>query len=202
MSEKTKQLDNCSFRVDLGSEIRSMSGGGVRSLLGLFAHLESLEMRHEPGPERAADGNQSSRSREVLAKGQPFAAARSKRICYRELGSQVISTAKSQVRILRARTQEIQSLVLINNWPVANRLWSELLPDCRTPLFMLCFLEELWGIIPSRPDSNDRPLARHWQQFILVQAEVEILLARRQSLLELSDTLETHLGLWLKHFGE
>jgi hypothetical protein len=36
----------------------------------------------------------------------------------------------------------------------------------------------------------------------LIQANVEFLLARRRSLLELSDTLERDLGQWLKRFGE
>lgn len=202
MSEKTKQLDKHSFRANLDGEIRTLSSRSVRSLSGLFAHLESLGSRHEPGPIPAPDTDRAARSREVMAKSQPSAAARLKRIRFRELGRQLIRTAKSQVRVLRARTQEVQSLVLINNWAVADRLWSGLAPDCKTPLFVLCILEELWGINPGRPEADDQALARQWQQFILIQAEVEILLARRQSLLELSDTLETQLGLWLKRFDE
>jgi len=64
------------------------------------------------------------------------------------------------------------------------------------------FLEELWGICPDNLEVGGWTLTRHWQQFVLIQAEVEVLLARRQSLLQLSDTLEGHLGLWLKRFAD
>ena len=81
-------------------------------------------------------------------------------------------------------------------------MWAELLPDCKTPLFELNFLEELWGICPDNLEAGGWSLTRHWQQFVLIQAEVEVLIARRQSLLQLSDTLEGHLGLWLKRFTD
>jgi hypothetical protein len=197
MSEKTKQIDNSSFQVDLDSEIHTMSGRSLRSLLGLFAHLESLGMREAEG--------------RYLIAGRPGALAphraspksgRGGRTCFRRLGRQALCAAKSQVRALHARSQEVQSLLLINDWPVAERLWLELMLGCKTPLCILSFLEELWGIRPGRLESGSQALARHWHQFILIQAEVEILLSHRQSLVELSDTLEAHLGSWLKQFGE
>ena len=52
MSEKTKQFDH-SFQVNLDSEVTTLSGRSLRSLLELFAHLESLGMRQPKG--RAKD---------------------------------------------------------------------------------------------------------------------------------------------------
>jgi hypothetical protein len=202
MSEKTKQLDNCAFRVDLDSEIKTLSGKSLKALLGLFAHLENLGLRNGQCRDSALGGDRSATLHEVLAKSQPFGAARLKRPCFRDLGRQVISAAKAQVLDLGARNQKLQSLVLINSWPVAEQLWSEFLPDCKTPLFMLSFLEDLWGINPGQSESNSHALARHWHRFILIQAEIENLMSQRQSLLELSNALELHLGTWLEGFGK
>jgi hypothetical protein len=66
----------------------------------------------------------------------------------------------------------------------------------------LNFLEELWDIRPDQLEVGGWTLVRHWQQFVLIQAEIEVLLARRQSLMHLSDIVEGHLGLWLQKFGE
>jgi hypothetical protein len=202
MSEKTKQFDNCSFQVDLGSEIRTLSGRSLRSLLGLFAHLENLGMRQAEG-RYPIPSRQGLFAPQHLSPKHPMLKGGSNgRTCFRRLGRQALRAAKSQVRALHARSQEILSLLVINDWPVAERLWLELMLDCKTPLCILSFLEELWGIHSGGLESNGRTLARHWHQFILIQAEVEILLSRRQSLVELSDALEAQLGAWIKQFGE
>ncbi len=202
MSEKTKQFDSSSFQADLDSEIRTMSGRSLRSLLGLFAHLESLGMREAEGRYLIAGRQGALAPHRASPKSVAPKGGRRGRPCFRKLGRQALCAAKSHVRALHARSQEIQSLLLINDWPVAERLWLELMLGCKTPLCILSFLEELWGIHPGGLESGGQALARHWHQFILIQAEVEILLSRRQSLVELSDTLEAHLGSWLKQFGE
>jgi hypothetical protein len=202
MSEKTKQIEDLPFRVDLDSEIRTMSGRCLRSLLGLFAHLENLGMCQKQYSHSIPPRNRASKSQVVSAQSQQTAPTRLKRPCFRELGRRVLGAAKSQVQVLQVRIEEIQFLVLINDWSAADQLWSEFLPDCRTPLFMLSFLEELWEINPGQLKSNSHALARHWHQFILIQAEVENLLSHRQSRLELSNALELHLGAWLEGFGK
>ncbi len=125
-----------------------------------------------------------------------------RKVSLRELGRQVIRAAQSQVCGLQARLQQVESLVLINDWAVAEQLWAELVPDCKTPLFELSFLEELWGISPDKLPVNGSSLTRQWQEFVLLQAEFELLLGRRRSLVELSDALERDLGRWLRRFLE
>lgn len=199
MSETVKVTGPNPFLIHLDGEIATMPGRSLESMMGIFAHLESLALRRGkisgvfPGGTKPA-GN--------LPKSNGFAEGEVERISFRELGRQVIRAAQTQIRFLQSRTQEVQSLILINNWAVADQLWAELLPDCKTPLFELNFLEELWGISPDHLEAGGWTLTRHWQQFVLIQAEVEVLLARRQSLLQLSDTLEGHLGLWLKRFAD
>ena len=122
------------------------------------------------------------------------------RISFRELGRQVIRAAHCQVLALQERLESVQSLVLINDWAVAERLWAKLAPDCKTPLFEMGFIEELWGIRADQLQVGGWSLTRQWQQFVLIQAEVEVLLGRRRSLVELSDMLERDLGRWLTKF--
>ena len=188
--------------MDLDSEIRTLSGRSLKSLLGLFAHLESLGMRQAKGRYPIPVREGPFAPQHILPKHRIRKGGSNGQTCFRKLGRQALCAAKSQVQAVHARSQEILSLLLINDWPVAERLWLELMLGCKTPLFVLSFLEELWGIHSVRLKSDRRVLARHWHQFILIQAEVEILLSRRQSLVELSDTLEAHLGAWLKQFGE
>ena len=194
-------MGNRPFCVNLDAEITSLPHASVRSILAVFAHLEN-QARRELEPDAALAKPPVFAPHSVVINHQPFQEGAVQGPCFRELGRQVIRTARCQVGVLLRQTQETQSLVLINNWAVAERLWSELVFKCKTPLFGLNFLEELWEISPSDLVVGGWSLTQHWHQFVLIQAEVEILLARRQSLVELSDILEAHLGHWLKRFDE
>ena len=119
-------------------------------------------------------------------------------LTFRDLGRQIVETAKAQVEVLQTRAYEVQSLILINDWPVAKKIWPSLQAECRTPLYELNFLEDLWGFDAAQTAAN----IRHRRQFVLIQADVRMLLARRESLLDLSNTLERDLGCWLTHFGK
>jgi len=202
MSDILKARENSPFQVNLDWEVVTLPGRSLESIMGMFAHLESLAARRLKTPDAHSSGTDSTRGHPALPKRQPYDNGVRERISFRDLGRQIIRAARGQVRSLQARTQEMQSLVLINEWATADRLWAGLLPDCKTPLFELNFLEELWGIRADQLEVGGWSLIRHWQQFVLIQAEVEVLLARRQSIVELSDALEGHLGLWLKRFDE
>jgi hypothetical protein len=198
MSDTVKKSRPSPFLINLDGEIITLPGRSLESMLGMFVHLEALSARQ--GSYIGADvltPKAASGVPQLLPKPEAFMA---QRISFRELGRQIIRAAQSQISVLRVRVEQMQSLVLINHWPAAERLWAEFLPDCKTPLYELNFLEELWGINPERLEVDGWSLMRHWQQFVLIQAEIEVLLARRQSLLQLSDTLEGQLGTWLKRF--
>jgi hypothetical protein len=202
MSDILKAREKASFQINLDWEVVTLPGRSLESIVGMFAHLESLAVRRTKNSALHATGKDAGRIHPALPKRQPFDDGIRERISYPDLGRQVIRAARAQIKSLQERTEEMQSLVLINQWTTADRLWAELLPDCKTPLFQLNFLEELWGIRPDQLEVGGWSLIRHWQQFVLIQAEVEVLLARRQNLVELSDALEGHLGLWLKRFDE
>lgn len=202
MANTTRQPAGNLFQANLDGEIVTLPWRSVKSVLGFFEHLESMarcqEREFGAPPKKASPG----RPRSKTSKTSAIAPQQAETTRFRELGRQVIRTAKCQVRVLQGRAQKAQSLVLINDWAIADRLWSELLMECKTPLFELNFLEELWGISPDRLDIAGWSLGRHWHQFVLIQAEVEIIMARRHNLVELSDTIERQLGNWLKRFGE
>jgi len=202
MSDAVKTSGKSPFRVELDGEIVNLPGRSLEAMLGMFAHLESMALRRAKSSSLFSTASDAAKTHPPMPKRQPFDDGRMERISFRELGRQVIRAAQGQVQGLQQRTDEMQALVLINNWPIAEKLWAELLADAKTPLFELNFLEELWGICPEQFEVGGGSLIRHWQQFVLLQAEVEVLLARRQSLLRLSDTLEGHLSPWLKQFRE
>jgi hypothetical protein len=200
MSGRTKQRVRKLFRIDLDSDIIALPGRGLKSVLGLFAHLENLARRTETVATPAFKGMGKGKTLPVMLGDPPAEGQMAERISFRELGRQVIRAAHCQVRALQERLEAVQSLVLINDWAVAERLWAKLAPDCKTPLFEMGFIEELWGISADQLQVGGWSLTRQWQQFVLIQAEVEVLLGRRRSLVELSDMLERDLGRWLGKF--
>jgi len=201
MSERTKATQKGLFRTNLDSEISALPGRSWKSALGLFAHLENLCQRREPSLHSVLKQLSARRIRGA-AKADCSGEIPPERVSYRDIGRQVVRAARAQVRSLQHRVEETQSLVLINNWSIADRLWSELVPECKTPLFLLSFLEELWGLNPDQFEAGGWSLTRQWHEFVLIQAEFEILLGRRRGLLEFSDALERDLGNWLARFAE
>ena len=145
------------FLIDLDREVITLPGRSLESIFGIFAHLESLSCRREKGGE-ALNGVNMALAPALLPASEICGAPR---ITFRELGRQVIRATQSQVRVLQNRAEEMQSLVLINPWGVAHRLWTEFLPDCKTPLHELNFLEELWGIRSDKLEVDGWSLVRH-----------------------------------------
>src|SRR5581483_3052059 len=200
MADTSKHSAQSLFRMDLDADVKALPGRGLRSLLELFAHLERSAALRERSS-RGALENQTSP--EPGSDKSPAAlAGPSARIGLRQLGRGVLSTTRAQVRALLARTHQTQALIVINDWRTAGRLWSTLLNDCKLPIAEIDFLEQLWGLRPDRLEVNGWTLTRHRHHFVLIRAEIEIQLARRRSLLELSDAVERHLGDWLVRFGE
>jgi len=186
------------FRVDLDGEITAWPGSSLQSLSAIFLHLEKMALRQNGGSGCLWENENVAKLHELLSGGQLREAGPRRGLSFRDLGRQIIETATAQVLVLQNRAHDVQSLLLINDWPVAKRLWPPLQAECRTPLYELNFLEDLWGFDPPQLAVN----SRHRRQFALIQADVRLLLARQESLLELSNTLERDLGCWLTHFGK
>jgi len=125
MSGRTKQRVRKLFRIDLDSEIIALPGRGLKSVLGLFAHLENLARRTETDAAPAFKGIRSAKAFSVMSGDLAAGGQMAERISFRELGRQVIRAAHCQVRALQERLEAVQSLVLINDWAVAERLWAK-----------------------------------------------------------------------------
>jgi hypothetical protein len=197
MSSFINRQSAAPFGVDLDSEITAWPGNSLQSLSAIFLHLEKMALRQNGAAGPAWENENVAKLHELLSGSKPQESGLRSGLSFRQLGRQVLQTAQAQVRVLQERAHEVQSLLLINEWPVAKRLWPPLQAECRTPLYELNFLENFWGF-------DDQQLAvnsRHRRQFALIQADVRLLLARQESLLDLSNTLERDLGCWLTHFG-
>jgi hypothetical protein len=200
MSTTAKLPSKSPFGVNLDQEIVTLPPRVLQSLAGLFMHLEGLAKRQKktrfvfetenPGKGVKWPGAGSAPR---LDPGAP--------VRLRELGRQIIAAAGAQVQFLQLRAQEAQSLTLINNWRTAQRLWLSLEAECRTPLYELNLLEQLWEFNPAVLKIDGASVDRHRQKFVLIQLYVKMLLSGRESLLELSNALETDLGCWLAQFA-
>jgi hypothetical protein len=198
MSSVTNKQAGPSFRVDLDSEITTWPGSSLQSLSAIFVHLEKMAVRQNRDASSIWENENVAKLHELLSGNSLLEPGQQGGLSFRDLGRQIIETAKAQVQVLQNRAHEVQSLLLINDWPVAKRLWLPLQAECRTPLYELNFLEDLWGFDQPQMAAN----SRHRRQFVLIQADVRMLLARQESLLDLSNTLERDLGCWLTHFGK
>jgi hypothetical protein len=186
------------FRVDLDSPITTWPGSSLQSLSAIFVHLEKMAHRQNREAVSIWENENVAKLHEMLSGSHLMEPGQFAGLRYRDLGRQILETAGAQVRVLEDRAHEVQSLLLINDWPVAKRLWPPLQAECRTPLYELNFLEDLWGFDPAQMAAN----SRHRRQFVLIQTDVRMHLARQESLLDLSNVLERDLGCWLAHFGK
>lgn len=202
MATTAKKRHKPIFRADLNAEITTLPIRTLKSVAEIFVHLENLAIRQSRERGALWDHEQLAKVQELLSSNQPIEPGVFGGFRFRELGRQVLATARAQVSALQAATCETQALILINGWKVAERLWGGLQADCRTPLYEVNFLEDLWGFDPAQLIVNGWSYARHRRQFVLIQADIGILLARQQSLMELSNTLERDLGCWLAQFAK
>ena len=197
MSSVTNKQAKSPFRVDLDGPITSWPGSSLQSLSAIFVHLEKTALRQNCQAGAMWENESVGKLHDMLSGTHLLEPGRRSGLRFRDLGRQIIETASAQVQVLQQRAHEVQSLLLINDWPVAKRLWPPLQAECRTPLYELNFLEDLWGFDPAQIAAN----SRHRRQFVLIQTDVRMLLARQESLLDLSNTLERDLGCWITHFG-
>ena len=202
MSTTAKKRNKQVFKSDLSAEITTLPGRTLKSVADLLIHLENLAVRQRRNSCCLWDNENVARVQDLLSTTQPIEPGAFGGFRFGELGRQLIGTARAQVAALQARTCEVQALMLINGWQVAERLWLPLQADCKTPLYEMNFLEDLWGFDPAQLIVNGWSLARHRRQFVLIQADIGIFLARQHSLMELSNTLERDLGCWLLQFAK
>ena len=165
------------FKADLNAEITSLPIRTLKSVGEIFLHLENQAIRQRQTAAPHWEDESLAKVQELLTSSQPIEPGPFGGYCFRELGRQVLATARAQVSALQARTCEGQALILINGWKVAERIWAPLQAECKTPLYEINFLEDLWGFDPTNLVVNGWSLARHRRQFVLlIQGDIGILL--------------------------
>lgn len=123
-----------------------------------------------------------------------FATVQASSIGAGELSRQMIRVARAQTQALQVRVEAAQWLVLINEWPVVERIWWDLAPDFKAPILGLGFIRDL-GVGETTGDLGKR-LPSHWRELNTIQKLIEDRLANRDPV-GLSSALEYRLGPWL-----
>src|SRR5579864_7574119 len=131
MSSVTNKPSRSPFRVDLDSPITTWPGCSLQSLSAIFVHLEKSAIRQNRNSNSVWENESVARLHELLSGSQFREPGPNGGLCFRDLGRQIIDTARAQVEVLQNRAHEVQSLLLINEWPVAKRLWPPLQAECR-----------------------------------------------------------------------
>ncbi len=195
-----KPSDPSQVRVTLDGQTLALSPQLRVSLPAIRAHLEALVLcQRRILHELVVDGVTLNLHRPAWA-FESFQHVAATTISFEALMSQLLHLAREQVAQLRSRSEAAVLLVLINEWPAAQRIWWNLLPDLKEPLVTLSFLPELGhhpvplGSVPTET------CARQAEELGRIQQEVEGHCAQRDAL-ALSDTLEQRLLPWLDQLG-
>jgi hypothetical protein len=110
----------------------------------------------------------------------------------RESRIEAARRVRRQAGLCLERAQPLVLLVLVNDWPAAERAWQVCLPDLRRVLMSLRFLQELW----SDEAGTAAFLSGHLAGWLAVWEELSRARAR-QDALQFSDALEQRLLPWL-----
>lgn len=123
-----------------------------------------------------------------------FATVQASSIGAGELSRQMIRVARAQTQALQVRVEAAQWLVLINEWPVVERIWWDLAPDFKAHILGLGFIRDL-SVGETTGDLGKR-LPSHCRELNPIQKLIEDRLANRDPV-GLSSALEYRLGPWL-----
>jgi hypothetical protein len=157
------------------------------TLQAILEHLKNLALTPAPAPTPSAPPETLP---PVVAEVGPTRGATGRRPASANLNLEMVRTVRAQLAVLERRLDGLQLLVLINEWPLVQRLWWDLAFDMKMPLLQLNFLREL-----SRPRLDDlrlegQSVADVLDRVGLLYSEVEFILIQRTDLIELSNVLE------------
>src|SRR5208283_1171661 len=106
MSSITSKQAKPPFRVDLDSEITTWPGSSLQSLAAVFVHLEKLAIRQNRNATSFWENENVAKLHELLSGSKLAETGHNGGLCFRELGRQIIETAKAQVQVLQTRAQD------------------------------------------------------------------------------------------------
>ena len=180
--------------VSLDGHAVELPATGLHSLKEVRAHLERLAAAQERILFAFFVDGFAASTADVEDFTDNYATVQASSIGAGELSHQMIRVARAQTQALQVRVEAAQWLVLINDWPVVERIWWDLAPDFKAPILGLGFIRDL-GVGETTGDLGKR-LPLHWRELGTIQKLIEERLAQRDPI-GLSSALEYRLGPWL-----
>ncbi|GDY21329.1 hypothetical protein LBMAG56_26750 [Verrucomicrobiota bacterium] len=170
------------------------------NLKAIRAHIERLAAAQERVLFAFFVDGFAASAADVESMGENFASIQASSIGAGDLGGQMIRVARAQTLALQVRVEAAQWLVLINDWPIVERIWWELAPDFKAPILGLGFIRDLGVSTGETTGDLGKRLPAHWRELATIQHVIEDRLANRDPI-GLSSALEYRLGPWLSQLA-
>lgn len=178
-------------------ELSSTQG---RSLRAIRAHLEAIALKkHRVLFSLTVNGAPVSLV-DSMSPFKTFQKVVARTIGFNQLSFQLVGVAADQVNSLHDRVERLALQVMINDWPKAEAMWWDLLPDLKDPLLTMTFIPQVVEMLPFGEEIGPKAIKRFSDGLVLILQKIELILDR-QELLELSNALENDLLPWLRGLG-
>jgi hypothetical protein len=188
------------LQITLDGQPVAISGKEGRSLHAIRSHLERVALKRQRVLFSLTINGTPVSLGESLSPFKTFHKIAARTIGFNQLGFQLVAVAADQVNSLHERVERLSLQVMINDWPKAEQLWWDLMPELKDPLLTLSFVPPSAEALPHGADIGEKALKRFTLDLVKILEEIEGILTRKE-LLELSDALENQLLPWLRGLG-
>jgi hypothetical protein len=171
-----------------------------RSLQAIRAHLERVALKRQRVLFSLTVNGTPVSLGESLSPFKTFHKIAARTIRFDQLGFQLVAVAADQVNTLHERVERLALQVMINEWPKAEQLWLDLMPELKDPLLTLSFVPPNVEFLPHGQEIGAKAVKRFTIDLAKILENIEEILTRKE-LLELSDALENDLLPWLRSLG-
>jgi hypothetical protein len=188
------------LQITLDGQPVALSVKQGRSLQAIRAHLEQVALKRQRVLFSLTINGTPVSLGEPLSPFKTFHKIAARTIGFDQLGFQLVAVAADQVNALHERVERLSLQVMINEWPKAEALWWELMPELKDPLLTLSFIPQNVEVLPNGEEISPKALKRFTNDLVKILEDIEEILTRKE-LLELSDALENQLLPWLRGLG-
>jgi hypothetical protein len=188
------------LQITLDGQPVALSIKQGRSLQAIRAHLEQVALKRQRVLFSLTINGTPVSLGEPLSPFKTFHKIAARTIGFDQLGFQLVAVAADQVNTLHERAERLALQVMINEWPKAEALWWDLMPELKDPLLTLSFIPQNVEVLPNGEEISPKALMRFTSDLVKILENIEEILTRKE-LLELSDALENQLLPWLRGLG-
>jgi len=187
-------------QITLDGQPVALGGKQSRSLQSIRSHLERVALKRQRVLFSLTINGAPVSLAESLSPFKTFHKIAARTIGFDQLGYQLVAVAADQVNSLHERIERLALQIMINDWPKAEALWWQLMPEIKDPLLTLSFVPPSVEMLPHGEEIGTKALKRFTLDLVKILEEIEDILTRKE-LLELSDALENQLLPWLRGLG-